>query len=518
MVVLEAMMLTSGGLATARFYAERRSCMDCMGLVTYFARTRKNPVTCLHHAFLDRLDTEPDLRHLKFRVGGLVGPHVIFPYAEDLVAHIASSKKYRRTNPLDSANSCIAGCITSPWVTGMKPFLEEFLESSIWFKPAGPVHKRQRDLFTAFVGKFHDQKIQDEIHCLAKKSLRERIEVNGAKIASSDLFDLLQEVVAIVQLRFISDFELGSSMTIREYCDLTNSSFGGMYAFHSPSREETQKLAGLCNDMLRRGGKNGFVHYIRQHAPKKMTKEQLEKELRHNLMASLFLGQQSLANGAFWVIVRLAQEPELLKEIRHNRSTLPEVIAEELRIHPPSSPFLMPYLALKGDEYKGLQIGAGDRVVVMPSLVQLNKKEWPNPMQFEKDRLSDIISKKHKERDTSCSWDGGPAPVSVLHAQMKIQETRTCPVSGDTGTTCPKSNHVGSQKYSSFGVGNATCPMQGFSIGVLNNLLSIVVEEWNVEVDGMTPTFMSTPVIEHVNVDTGSRPWRRVKATFNPRR
>lgn len=34
----------------------------------------------------------------------------------------------------------------------------------------------------------------------------------------------------------------------------------------------------------------------------------------------------------------------------------------------------------------------------------------------------------------------------------------------------------------------------------------------------MTPTFMSTPVIEHVNVDTGSRPWRRVKATFNPRR
>lgn len=41
------------------------------------------------------------------------------------------------------------------------------------------------------------------------------------------------------------------------------------------------------------------------------------------------------------------------------------------------------------------------------------------------DRLSDIISKKHKERDTSAAWDGGPAPVSVLHAQMKIQETRT---------------------------------------------------------------------------------------------
>ena len=59
-------------------------------------------VTCLHHAFLDRLATEPDLRYLKFRVGGLVGPHVIFPYTQDLVAHVASSKKYRRTNPLDS--------------------------------------------------------------------------------------------------------------------------------------------------------------------------------------------------------------------------------------------------------------------------------------------------------------------------------------------------------------------------------------------------------------------------------
>ena len=59
-------------------------------------------VMCLHHAFLDRLATEPDLRHLKFCVGGLVGPHVIFPYRQDLVAHVASSKKYRRTNPLDS--------------------------------------------------------------------------------------------------------------------------------------------------------------------------------------------------------------------------------------------------------------------------------------------------------------------------------------------------------------------------------------------------------------------------------
>ena len=59
-------------------------------------------VMCLHHAFLDRLATEPDLRHLKFCVGGLLGPHVIFPYTQDLVAHVASSKKYRRTNPLDS--------------------------------------------------------------------------------------------------------------------------------------------------------------------------------------------------------------------------------------------------------------------------------------------------------------------------------------------------------------------------------------------------------------------------------
>ena len=85
---------------------------------------RLHEVTCLHHAFLDRLDTEPDLRHLKFRVGGLVGPHVIFPYAEDLVAHIASSKKYRRTNPLDSEISqssfgvlfCWFVCLVGTWI------------------------------------------------------------------------------------------------------------------------------------------------------------------------------------------------------------------------------------------------------------------------------------------------------------------------------------------------------------------------------------------------------------------
>ena len=38
----------------------------------------------------------------------------------------------------DSANSCIAGCITSPWVTGMKPFLEEFLVA--WWKNSDPWH------------------------------------------------------------------------------------------------------------------------------------------------------------------------------------------------------------------------------------------------------------------------------------------------------------------------------------------------------------------------------------------
>ncbi len=167
---------------------------------------------------------------------------------------------------------------------------------------------------------------------------------------------------------FLSSLFHAPPRTIREYCDLTNSSFGGMYAFHSPSWEETQKLASLCKDMLLGGGENGFVHYIQEHAPKGIDEEQLKKELQHNLMASLFLGQQSLANGAYWVILRLSQEPELLKEIRLNRLKLPEIIAEELRIHPPSSPFLMPYLALEDYEHEGLQIAAGDRVVMMPSL------------------------------------------------------------------------------------------------------------------------------------------------------
>ena len=40
-------MLTSGGFAAARLHAEGRSCLDCAGLVAYFARTRKRPVTRL---------------------------------------------------------------------------------------------------------------------------------------------------------------------------------------------------------------------------------------------------------------------------------------------------------------------------------------------------------------------------------------------------------------------------------------------------------------------------------------
>ena len=104
------------------------------------------------------------------------------------------------------------------------------------------------------------------------------------------------------------------------------------------------------------------------HAEEQMTSRDMEKEVAHNLMAQFFLGQQSLPNLVFWVVLRLAAKPALLVALRSDPSRLAGVIKEELRLHPPSSPFLMPYKCGKGDSYNGVDIPKGALVIVLPAL------------------------------------------------------------------------------------------------------------------------------------------------------
>mmetsp|Transcript_54952 Transcript_54952/g.67347 ORF Transcript_54952/g.67347 Transcript_54952/m.67347 type:complete len:503 (-) Transcript_54952:388-1896(-) len=501
-MVLEAIAAVAVGSGSFRAVYDWPSCFNWLKMAWYFGSKGKNPVKSLPHALLEHF---PGHSVVKMRLFGIAGPQVFFLADEALVAHVTSSPRYRRVNPLDSRNFSFAEVLTK--ITGMKSFLQTFLDQSIWFQPYGDVHRRQRELFLSFVPKFLTQDKQAEVHELSRKLLEERIRENGR---GADLFDLLQEVVSILQLHFISDYQLMPSMTVREYCDVTNSAFGGMYSFQSPSPEQVQKLSALCKHMLKHGGSEGLVQHMRDHASKDLSATQREVELLHNLMAGLFLGQQSLANGAYWVVLRLAQEPETLALLREDLRLLPQLIAEELRLHPPSSPFLMPYKALEDDEFGGFKVPAGSIVAMMPILLHLNEDHWPEAKDFNKARFYETILDKRNEYQghRPCSWSSGPAPLAEVNAAM-VQGNRTCPISGN----------VGSQKYCPFGVGkDATCPMQGFSISVLLNLLAIIIPEWDVEVHDLSePSFSACPVTEHVNVDTGSRPWKRVKATFRRR-
>lgn len=436
-------------------------CFDWFKLA-WCAKKRGNMVKFMPQAVLEVLNGR---KHIKIRKCVVFGDYVIFSNDQGLVDHVTRSGKFLRVNPLNPDFFPEAAVLTQ--VTGMRGFLEKFLVRSIWFQPSGDVHKRQRELFLSFVPKFLTPDAQRSIEKLGAELLEQRIKANGPGF---DLFSTLQEVVAVLQLRFISDYEL-RDMTVEEYCHITNSAFGGMYAFKCPSPEMQSKLEDLCRDMLKNSGGNGLVAHMRRHASPDLPAEQREEELLHNLMAGLFLGQQSLANAIYWILLVLARDPELLKALRGKADIglLPAIISEAMRLYPPSSPFLMPYLAMEDDDYNGLQMPKGTVVAMMPILQHLSKDVYEDPLSFHVGRFREVIETRRRWYEEpslgceDCLLQGVPA--SLLHAcmiqnskQTSSKSVMNCPVSGASGPRCPVTATAQLECHCPFGVGAATCP------------------------------------------------------------
>lgn len=149
---------------------------------------------------------------------------------------------------------------------------------------------------------------------------------------------------------------------MEKYLEVTNGVFGAMYAFESPSEWHRQQLDELLNDMMQNADVHGLLNHMEEEAVS-------PEEIKHNLTAGLLLGQQSLANALFWFVLYFAQNPEMLDKVTEDEKKLPAIILELLRTHPPSSPFLMPYLALRDDVYNGQIIKKGNLIVVIPILL-----------------------------------------------------------------------------------------------------------------------------------------------------
>jgi len=504
-------MVAFAGLAGAswRVGKEWTECLDWCRLGRYFVSTRRSPVRHLSQALLEEF---PGRDRIRVRMFGLGGPFVVFTRDPDLIQRVTHSQKYIRANPLNGDQIPWAGLIAR--VTGMQPFLSSFLLQSIWFQASGDVHRRQRDRFLSFVPKFLTQGAQDRIHRKIEEVLPQRVQVKGP---GADLFDLLQEVVSVVQLWFISDYELPAEWSVERYCEVTNSAFGSLYAFQAPRPSHAAQLEALVNDMMVRSGPEGLIQHMRDRAPKELSEKQRQEELRHNLMAGLFLGQQSLANCAFWLVLRLHDDPQLVDLLRKDSSKLPGIVSEELRLHPPSSPFLMPYYAVQDDNHGGLEIPSGSLVAMMPILMHMNEDLHSRPEGFLRSRFDSEQGKKHNSSQVCPSPTAeGSAPILDVHACM-VSKVRGGASSSRDGCPVTGGGRVGDRAgYCPFGVGKATCPMQGFSLSVILNLVRVIVQDWDVDVHD-AKTLSTAPVTQHVVIDTGSRPMKRLTATFRPR-
>jgi len=439
---------------------------------------------------------------------GLCGPSIIFAGDPGLVTHITnesascatspcsleSMPKYLRVNPLDEHYNEWIGLITQ--LTGMKAFLDKSLAESIWFQPSGIVHKRQRKMFRSFAKKFGTRDSQVAIYSKAMEVMEALI----VKNEQVDLFNKLQQIVAILQLHFIMDYSLPAGWSVEKYLEVTNGVFGAMYAFESPSEWHCQQLDELLNDMMQNADVHGLLNHMEGEAVS-------PEEIKHNLTAGLLLGQQSLANALFWFVLYFAQNPEMLDKVREDEKKLPAIILELLRTHPPSSPFLMPYLALRDDVYNGQIIKKGNLIVVIPILMHLDEDVWKNALTFDEGRFEAYVDKRRRlyKRDKETDRETGAASPTEVFATMPLNPRDNCPVSHSKGPhdLCP------------FGVGEATCPMQGFSIALISNVARILIHKWTVEVHDLDS--LNDPLIEHVLLDTGSRPWKRPYATFTPR-
>ena len=93
--------------------------------------------------------------------------------------------------------------------------------------------------------------------------------------------------------------------------------------------------------------------------------EEKEGTIRSNMLVLLLIGAQSMANGAYWLTLCL-QDPDRLSRLRRGDGKLADVLVEEMRRHPPSSPILMPYKVTSAFTDNGMDFRERDIVVISP--------------------------------------------------------------------------------------------------------------------------------------------------------
>ncbi|CAK9111205.1 unnamed protein product [Durusdinium trenchii] len=205
-----------------------------------------------------------------------------------------------------------------------------------------------------------------------------------------------------------------------------------------------------------------------------------QEQTKHNLLALMLLGMQSLANGPYWQILRIYTERGLLKQVRENPQRVWAVIVEELHNHPPSAPILMPYRAKRNSTIRGQTILEGTVVVISPP--------WSHAMMGG--------APQESTNPTGCPFQRSSSPIRSLQNAM-----------GQCAH--PRSYAFGASTRSS-------CPVKGFNMATMYSVITGFVDLYDMKVHD-PQRLCCMKQAEHMNLHIVNRPSVQLQVTLQER-
>lgn len=128
-----------------------------------------------------------------------------------------------------------------------------------------------------------------------------------------------------------------------------------------------------------------------------------DKQLLEESLILMVAGHETTANALTWTLYLLAQHPEAAEKMAEEAATvlqgripgfedLPklgytlQVIKESMRLYPPA--WITDRIAVADDEFQGLVLPKGSRIVAYIMGVHRNPEYWDNPDEFRPDRFA----------------------------------------------------------------------------------------------------------------------------------
>lgn len=196
------------------------------------------------------------------------------------------------------------------------------------------------------------------------------------------------------------------------------------------------------------------------------------------MIAVLFGGQHTSATSSAWVILELAQNPDLIRRLREEQinvlGSLSEpldydalrnmplhenVIREVLRLHPPIFQMMRAVLTDTPYDQSGYIIPKGNYACAVPGVTQLDPVYFKNPMKFDPDR-----------------WSNDDDPLRQLENEERANEAEEDYGFGKAGVS-------GRSPYLPFGAGRHRCIGEQFGYLQLKTVIATFVRTFDFELD-----------------------------------